>query len=103
LRALLDNAAKYSDERGEITLRTYAADSRAVISVTDDGVGIAPEILPKIFDRFVRADDSRARASGGSGLGLAIARQIVSASGGTLDAVSRVGIGTRMIVSLPEI
>ncbi|MDR3209395.1 MAG: HAMP domain-containing histidine kinase, partial [Oscillospiraceae bacterium] len=103
VRALLDNAAKYTDAGGEITLRTRAdADTaRAVISVTDTGVGIAPEILPKIFDRFVRADGSRARASGGSGLGLAIAKQIVTLSGGWMDAVSRVGIGTRMSVSLP--
>jgi signal transduction histidine kinase len=101
LRAILDNAAKYTDEGGEITLRTFTDSNRSAISVTDDGAGIAPEILPKIFERFVRADDSRARASGGSGLGLAIARQIVDVSGGRMEAVSRVGFGTRMTIYLP--
>jgi signal transduction histidine kinase len=102
VRVLLDNAAKYTDEGGAVTLHTHVSDGRAILSVTDTGVGIADDILPKIFDRFVRADDSRARVSGGSGLGLAIAKRIVTRHGGYLEAVSRVGIGTRITISLPE-
>ncbi|MDR0839030.1 MAG: HAMP domain-containing histidine kinase [Oscillospiraceae bacterium] len=100
VRALLDNATKYTDPGGLITLRTDGKDGRAELSVTDTGIGIPDELLPKIFDRFVRADESRARSSGGAGLGLAIAKWIVSRHGGHLEAVSRVGIGTRMTISL---
>ncbi|MDR0917426.1 MAG: HAMP domain-containing histidine kinase [Oscillospiraceae bacterium] len=102
LRVLIDNAMKYTDAGGVITLRSGKHETgEAYLSVTDTGCGIAPEDLPRIFERFVRTDTSRARASGGSGLGLAIARKIVSASGGRIEATSRVGIGTRMTIVLP--
>ncbi|MDR0446781.1 MAG: HAMP domain-containing histidine kinase [Oscillospiraceae bacterium] len=100
-RILIDNAIKYTDPGGLITLRATLGDARAVFSVTDTGVGISEDLLPKIFDRFVRTDESRARSSGGAGLGLAIAKWIVSRHGGHMEALSRVGAGTRITISLP--
>jgi two-component system sensor histidine kinase BaeS len=72
------------------------------IEVADTGSGIAPEDLPHVFDRFYRADKSRARESGGSGLGLAIAKSLVEAHGGSIEAMSRPGHGTQMIIRLPR-
>ena len=69
--------------------------------MSDTGVGIAPEHLGNIFDRFYRADDSRARATGGHGLGLAIAGEIARAHGGNLSASSRLGEGSTFTVTLP--
>ncbi|MDR2421204.1 MAG: HAMP domain-containing histidine kinase [Oscillospiraceae bacterium] len=100
-RILIDNAIKYTDPGGLVTIRAEPDGERAVFSVTDSGVGVSEELLPKIFDRFVRADESRARSSGGAGLGLAIAKWIVSRHGGHMEALSRVGAGTRITISLP--
>jgi signal transduction histidine kinase len=100
-RILIDNAIKYTDPGGLVTIRAAESGGRAVFSVTDSGVGVPEELLPKIFDRFVRADESRARSSGGAGLGLAIAKWIVSRHGGHMDALSRVGAGTKITISLP--
>ncbi|MDR1064811.1 MAG: HAMP domain-containing histidine kinase [Oscillospiraceae bacterium] len=99
-RILIDNAIKYTDPGGLITVRASSDGGYAALSVTDTGVGIPAELLPKIFDRFVRADESRARSSGGAGLGLAIAKWIVSRHGGYMDALSRVGAGTRITIFL---
>lgn len=101
-RILIDNAVKYSNPGTEITLRTDLLDGRAVFSVTDQGEGISEELLPRIFDRFVRADESRTRSSGGSGLGLAIAKWIIERHDGHLEVLSRVGVGTRFTVVLPR-
>lgn len=73
---------------------------QAVVEVTDTGVGIAPEHLPRIFERFYRADPSRGRAAGGAGLGLPIARAIVEAHGGQLTLRSAPGAGTRAAIHL---
>lgn len=100
-RVLLDNAIKYTDANGVITLKTTTLGDTATLSVTDTGIGIDEELLPRIFDRFVRADESRTRASGGAGLGLSIAKWIVSNHGGHLDALSRAGVGTRITIVLP--
>jgi len=102
LRILTDNAIKYTDAGGSITLKCGTNEKGGVyLSVSDTGCGIEASELPHIFDRFVRADSARQRTSGGAGLGLAIARRIVSASGGSISCVSRVGIGTKMTVTLP--
>jgi two-component system sensor histidine kinase BaeS len=69
--------------------------------VRDTGVGIPPEDLPHIFDRFWRADAARGRTTGGSGLGLAIARQIITDHSGTIGARSQVGVGTAVTITLP--
>ena len=71
------------------------------VSVRDTGTGIAPEHLPYVFDRFYRADKSRARQTGGAGLGLAIAKQLVVAHGGSISAESAPGPGTTFTFTLP--
>jgi heavy metal sensor kinase len=99
---LLENAVRYSPVGGSVHVAVEAQSvGSARITVEDHGVGIAPEDLPNIFQRFYRADPSRNRATGGFGLGLAIARSLVEAYGGTITAESTPGKGTRMIVELP--
>jgi heavy metal sensor kinase len=95
---LLDNAIKYT-EKGTIRVSAQAEESQVMVSICDNGVGIPPEHLSRIFDRFYRVET--ARSSGGTGLGLAIARQIVQAHGGEISAESKVGKGTRISVLLP--
>ena len=101
LRILLDNAIKYTDIGGEISLLAIKDNDTVRISVSDTGIGIRPEVLPRVFDRFVRADESRARATGGAGLGLSIAQWIASRHNGYFDVLSREGIGTRISLVLP--
>ncbi len=96
---LTENAVKYGKTGGTILLTATQDTQNTIISVKDDGIGISPESLPYIFDRFYRADDSRNRS--GTGLGLAIAQWIVSAHHGTISVKSEVGIGTEFIVLLP--
>ena len=101
LRILVDNAIKYTDNDGEITI-SAASDSESVrLSVSDNGIGINPEILPFVFNRFVRADESRARATGGAGLGLSIAQWIATRHNGHIEVLSREGIGTKITIVLP--
>lgn len=100
-RILVDNARKYSPENTRITLRAYrGAGVQACLEVQDNGVGIAPEDAPKVFDRFYRADAVRDRETAGSGLGLSIARWIVSRHGGFINLRSYQGVGTRMTICL---
>ncbi|MCL2819590.1 MAG: HAMP domain-containing histidine kinase [Oscillospiraceae bacterium] len=101
LRILVDNAIKYTDKGREITVSANVDGSFARLSVSDEGIGIKPEVLPYVFDRFVRADDSRARATGGAGLGLSIADWIATRHSGYLEVLSREGIGTKITVILP--
>ncbi len=99
---LLSNAIRYNRDGGEVKLGVAAENGHAVITVSDTGLGIAPEELPHIFDRFYRADKSRSRADGGSGLGLAICKTIVDAHGGTITARSEPQQGTTVEVRLPR-
>ena len=101
LRILVDNAIKYTDSDGEITISAIADGESARISVSDNGIGINPEILPYVFNRFVRADESRTRATGGAGLGLSIAQWIATRHSGHIEVISREDIGTRMTLVLP--
>ena len=98
---LLDNAIHHTPLGGRVTLSLRAAPGGAVVQITDTGAGIAPEHLPRIFERFYRADEARSRATGGAGLGLAICRWIASAHGGTLVIESEPGVGTSVRVWLP--
>ena len=100
---LLSNALRYTDKNGSVKLRLYARDKEAVIEVADTGIGISPEDLPNIFERFWRADESRARVTGGSGVGLAIVKATVEAHGGKISAVSKKGEGTCFTVSLKRV
>jgi len=101
LRILVDNAIKYTDQGGEITIAAAKDGDKARLSVSDSGIGISPDILPHVFDRFVRADESRTRATGGAGLGLSIAQWIVTRHSGHMEVVSREGIGTKITLVLP--
>ena len=90
---LLDNAIKYTPGEGKIEAVLVETDSRAVLNISDSGIGISEELLPRIFDRFVRADPSRGEVNG-SGLGLAIAKWIAGAHHATLSVQSRKQVGS---------
>jgi signal transduction histidine kinase len=98
---LLDNAVKYSREHGEIRLQAGRCDDQMVLSVSDNGIGIGREDLPRIFERFYRADKARSRELGGTGLGLAIVKHITQLHGGRVEAESELGRGTTIRVMLP--
>jgi two-component system OmpR family sensor kinase len=100
---LVDNASRIVGEGGHVRVELDAEGDRAVLSVLDDGPGIPEADLPRLFDRFYRADSSRTRTSGGAGLGLAIVRAIVVAHGGRIEAANLPDGGARMTVSLPAI
>jgi two-component system phosphate regulon sensor histidine kinase PhoR len=97
---LLDNALKYSREKGEIRLRAAQHGPEIVLSVTDNGIGINKDDLPRIFERFYRADKARSRELGGTGLGLAIVKHIAQLHGGRVEAESALGKGTTIRVIL---
>ena len=92
---ILSNAAKYGKIDGQITASIYKMeDEKILIEVGDDGIGIDEEHLPRLFERFYRTDDARAREIGGTGLGLAICKHIVEAHGETIHVRSKVNVGT---------
>ncbi|MEV7627132.1 HAMP domain-containing sensor histidine kinase [Actinoplanes sp. NPDC089786] len=98
---LVTNAIRHTRPGGSVTISTRLADEALTITVADTGVGIAPDDLPRVFDRFWRADASRSRSTGGTGLGLPIARKLAEAHGGTITIESRLGHGTELTVTLP--
>lgn len=103
---LLDNAIKYTPQGGKVTLRAEPRQHSAVLEVRDSGIGISPEALPHVFERFYRADKARSRIEGGGGLGLSIVRSIVQAHGGTATIESSDGVdgkpsGTVCRIELP--
>ncbi len=99
---LLSNAIKFSNEGGEVVMSAEQSDGEVIITVTDEGAGIAPEILPRVFDRFWQADSSSNRAHGGLGLGLAIVKHLAEMHGGTVHAYSDgVGQGATFTITLP--
>jgi two-component system heavy metal sensor histidine kinase CusS len=100
---LLDNAVRYTPEGGRVTLRVEPQDGGGRITVRDTGVGIDPEALDSIFERFYRADESRSRDAGGAGLGLSICRRVVDLHGGLLDVRSTPGAGTTVVATLPPV
>jgi len=98
---LVSNAVKYSTEGGSIQIRVKQEKHKAVLIVEDQGIGMAEEELPLIFERFYRTDLSRSRKTGGAGIGLAIVKTIVQAHQGTVTVTSKVGCGSRFTVTLP--
>ena len=102
LLALLDNAIKYTPPAGTVTLGVArSGDGRVTLTVRDTGVGIPADALPRVFERFYRADPARARDPGGTGLGLPIARWIAEQHGGDITLESTPGRGTTAVVHLP--
>jgi heavy metal sensor kinase len=98
---LIDNAVKYTPPEGSVTVSACETNKTAVVTVADTGIGIPPEDLPRIFERFYRVDKARSREQGGAGLGLSIGRWIVEAHGGTINIESDPGGGTTVHVGLP--
>jgi signal transduction histidine kinase len=98
---LLDNAVRFTPAGGEVTVAAHRVNGSCEIAVIDTGPGIAAEHLPRLFERFYRADASRSRGDGGTGIGLAIARSVVEAHGGRIRAESRVGRGSVFTFDLP--
>jgi two-component system phosphate regulon sensor histidine kinase PhoR len=102
LENLVDNAIKYTPEGGHVDVTTSAvAAGSARIEVADDGPGIAPEHLSRVFERFYRVDKARSRELGGTGLGLSIVRHLAESMGATVSVESEPGKGSRFTVSLP--
>ncbi len=99
---LLTNAIKFTPRGGDVVVRLEKSDGKARITVTDTGIGIAPDIMPHLFERFVQADSSMTRTHGGLGLGLAIVRHLVAVHGGEVHAESAgPGGGSTFVVTLP--
>jgi signal transduction histidine kinase len=98
---LLDNAVRYTPPGGEVTVSAQRANGGCEVAVSDTGPGIADEHLPRLFERFYRADAARSRGDGGTGIGLAIARSVVEAHGGHIRAESRLGHGSVFTFDLP--
>ena len=99
---LCDNGVKYNVEGGSVSVRVGMEDGKAVVSVTDTGIGIAPEHQGRIFERFYRVDKSHSKASGGTGLGLSIVKHAVQYHHGTVELQSEEGKGTTIRILLPK-
>jgi heavy metal sensor kinase len=101
LTNLVSNAIHYNRADGRVDVSLWREESTACLQVTDTGIGIAPDDLSRVFDRFFRADRARSRESGGTGLGLAVTKWIVESHGGEIACSSDLGRGTRFLVRLP--
>lgn len=102
IQNLMDNAIKYTPEGGEITVTLKEEGEHILLTVTDTGIGIPKEALPRIGERFYRVDRSRSRRQGGTGIGVAIVKRILQNHGGSLTFESEMGKGTRAIIKLPR-
>jgi len=98
---LVDNAAKYTPAEGSIEMRWWADEDGGHFSVADTGIGIPPEHIPRLTERFYRVDAGRSRSTGGSGLGLAIVKHVLQRHGATLEVDSTLGAGSRFICHFP--
>ena len=101
---LLNNAAKYTPDGGNITLTMERVGLFASLTIRDSGIGIAPEVLPRVFDMFTQANSTAPCAEGGSGIGLAVVKNLVELHGGTVRAASAgLGLGSEFTVLLPAV
>jgi signal transduction histidine kinase len=98
---LLDNALRYTEPGGKVSFNIQAQEATVTLTVEDNGIGIPPESVNHIFERFYRVDKSRSRAAGGSGLGLSIVKAIVDAHKGVIKVESSLSHGTKFVVVLP--
>lgn len=98
---LCDNAIKYGRDGGEVRISVHTDDGRAIVSVSDDGIGIPPEHQPRVFERFYRVDKSHSKASGGTGLGLSIVKHAVMYHRGEVKLESEPGRGTKITLTFP--
>lgn len=101
VKNLIENAVTYSDPGTHVGIGLRTSRELAEIAVTDNGIGISQEDLPRIFERFYRADSSRSRSTGGTGLGLAITKNIAMSHGGEIRVFSKLGLGSTFTISLP--
>jgi signal transduction histidine kinase len=102
LLIFVDNAIRYTPKGGHVTLNTWTSGNSCGFTVSDNGIGIAPEDHQRIFERFYRIDTARTPRDGGTGLGLAIARRLIEAHRGTVSVESELGQGARFIVRFPR-
>jgi two-component system phosphate regulon sensor histidine kinase PhoR len=98
---LIDNASKYTPDGGTITVAAKANGQHVTIEVSDNGIGIPQDDVPRIFERFYRVDRSRSRDMGGTGLGLSIVKHVAQVHGGTIDVESTPGKGSTFRLKLP--
>ncbi len=99
---MLNNAIAYTDERGRIRLEASGDGANAIIRITDNGIGIAKEDLPRAFTRFDRINEAGVRGEAALGLGLPLTRQFVEAHGGTVELQSKKGKGTTVTLTIPR-
>ncbi|MFM9131200.1 MAG: sensor histidine kinase, partial [Actinomycetota bacterium] len=99
---LVENAVKYSDGKGAVTVSLIPLVSSVDVEVTDSGIGIPPASIDRIFERFYRVDKSRGRSTGGTGLGLSIVRRVITNHGGEVNVRSHEGEGSTFTVRLPR-
>jgi two-component system, OmpR family, phosphate regulon sensor histidine kinase PhoR len=99
---LLDNAVKFNRPNGEVRVETRSWDGTARITISDTGIGIPSEDLPRVFERFYRVDKARSREMGGTGLGLSIVKHVIEQMGGTVLVDSRLGAGSRFTLTVPR-
>ena len=100
---LLSNAINYSPANTSVSISQRRMGGNVHISVTDRGIGIAPEDQQRVFERFFRVDKARSRATGGTGLGLAIVKHVAANHGGAITVWSRLGVGSTFTLELPEL
>ena len=98
---LVTNAVRYTPKDGKIELSWEVKDDHGILSVKDNGIGIAPEHIPRVTERFYRVDKARSRDTGGTGLGLAITKSVVSLHNGEIKLYSKVGEGTTFTLRIP--
>ena len=96
MRIILTNAVRYAENGRHITIKAEEGHGLVLVSVKDNGIGIPPHAIPRVFERFYRVDSSRNKKTGSSGLGLAIAKEIINAHGGEIEAFSKLGEGTEI-------